>query len=62
VADAGQAGIGGERFWVRQQGKRVGMKIFTKRNALVGSMALFVGRRYARRRMRGMTGRVRPGR
>jgi len=35
------------------------MKIFRKRNALVGSLALFVGRKYAKRRMRGMTSRLR---
>jgi hypothetical protein len=35
------------------------MKIFSKRNALVGSMTLFFGRKYAKRRMRGMTSRLR---
>ena len=35
------------------------MTIFSKRNALVGSLALFFGRRYAKRRMRAMAGRLR---
>jgi hypothetical protein len=35
------------------------MKVFSKRNALVGSLALFVGRKVAKRKMRRMTSRLR---
>ena len=38
------------------------MKIFSKRNAVVGSLAIFAGRKYAKRRVRGMTSRLRFGR
>jgi hypothetical protein len=31
------------------------MKIFTKRNALIGSAALFVGKRFVKRRLRRKT-------
>jgi hypothetical protein len=35
------------------------MKMFSKRNALVGSATLFFARRYAKRRMHGIAGRLR---
>ena len=35
------------------------MKIYSKRNALIGSLALFLGRRYARKKLRGASGRLR---
>jgi hypothetical protein len=35
------------------------MTIFSKRNALAGALAIFVARRYAKRKMSGMTGRLR---
>jgi len=35
------------------------MKIYSKRNALVGSLALYVGRKIAKRKMRAMTRRLR---
>lgn len=35
------------------------MKIFSKRNALIGSIVLFFGRRYAKRRIHSMAGRLR---
>ena len=38
------------------------MKIFSKRNALIGWIALLVARWYAKRRMRATTGRLRFGR
>jgi len=43
-------------------GDRHGMKIYSKRNALVGAMTLFFARRYAKRRMHTMTGRLKLGR
>ena len=38
------------------------MSMFSKRNALVGAMTLFFAKKYAKRKMRGVTGRVRFGR
>jgi hypothetical protein len=35
------------------------MTIFSKRNALVGSVALYVGRKVAKRKLRGVTSRLR---
>jgi hypothetical protein len=35
------------------------MKTFSKRNALIGSATLFFARRYAKRRMHGVTNRLR---
>jgi hypothetical protein len=35
------------------------MKIFSKRNALIGSMAIFVGKKVAKRKMRSVTSRLR---
>jgi len=40
-------------------GDFAGMTIFNKRNALIGSAAILFARKYAKRRMRGMTGRLR---
>jgi len=38
------------------------MKTFSKRNALVGAMTLFFAKKYAKKKMRGATGRLRLGR
>ena len=38
------------------------MKAFSKRNALVGAVTLFFAKKYAKKKVRGMTGRVRFGR
>jgi len=35
------------------------MKIFSKRNALLGSLALYVGKRVAKRKMRRVASRLR---
>jgi hypothetical protein len=40
-------------------GDFAGMTIFNKRNALIGSAAIFFARKYAKRRMHGMTSRLR---
>jgi hypothetical protein len=38
------------------------MKTFSKRNALVGTIVLFFARRYAKRKLGRMTGRLRSNR
>jgi len=47
---------------VRDCGETPAMSMFSKRNALVGAAALFFAKKYAKTKVRGMTGRVRLGR